>query len=99
MQRFLAHELLRTFWESPSDTMNKEDLHKIHEEREVIEKWRKISRHVVCRLLLDKKECGAVRERDCMVRCQLCEDVYLCAEACVRRHSCHFHPMVSFRTW
>jgi hypothetical protein len=76
--------------------LNKDDLQRIHEEREVLEKWRKVSRHVVADLLEACSVCGTVREREHLARCPWCEDVYLCPKGCAYTHNTHLHPKAAF---
>jgi hypothetical protein len=76
--------------------MNKEELHKLQEEQEVMETWRKVSRHVVADLLEGCTVCNTLRERDLLLRCPWCEDVYLCPGECMHQHNLNLHPTVSF---
>ncbi len=76
--------------------MNNEELQKLQEEQEVMETWRKVSRHVVADLLEVCSDCSTVRERDLLLRCPWCEDVYLCAGECMHEHNTNLHPTVSF---
>ena len=76
--------------------MNQEELHKLQEEQEVMETWRKVSRHVVADLLEGCSVCDTLRERNLMLRCPWCEDVYLCPGECMHQHNLHIHPTVSF---
>lgn len=76
--------------------MDKDELHKLQEEQEVFETWRKISRHVVADLLEACSMCDTVRERSQLQRCPWCEDVYLCPGECMHQHNSRLHPTVSF---
>jgi hypothetical protein len=76
--------------------MDQEDLHRLQEEQEVMDTWRKVSRHVVADLLEGCSACGTVRERNLLLRCPWCEDVYLCPGECTHEHNSHLHPTVSF---
>jgi hypothetical protein len=76
--------------------MSDEELQKLQEEREVMDKWRKVSRHVVADLLEGCSVCNTVRERDLLLRCPWCEDAYLCPGECMHEHNTHLHPTVSF---
>ncbi|MGA8182019.1 MAG: hypothetical protein WB819_00070 [Terriglobia bacterium] len=76
--------------------MSDEDLHKLKEERAVMETWRKVSRHVVADLLEGCSVCSTVRERDLLLCCPWCQDVYLCPGQCMHEHNTHLHPTVSF---
>lgn len=75
--------------------MDKDELHKLQEEQEVNETWRRISRHVVADLLEACSVCGTVRERNQLNRCQWCEDVYLCSGDCTHHHGSRMHPTIS----
>lgn len=75
--------------------MDKDELHKLQEEQEVNETWRRISRHVVADLLEACSICGMVRERSQLNRCTWCKDVYLCPGECMHQHNSHMHPSVS----
>lgn len=76
--------------------IDKNELHKFQEEREVHETWRNISRHVVADLLEACSVCNTVRERNFLLRCPYCEDVYLCPGECMNEHNMHLHSTVSF---
>lgn len=76
--------------------MDQEDLHKLQEELEVMDTWRKISRHVVAELLEACSDCNTVRERNLLLRCPWCDDVYLCAGECMQHHNARLHPTVTF---
>jgi len=75
--------------------MDKDDLHKLQEEQEVMDTWRKVSRHVVADLLEACSVCSTVRERNLLLRCPWCEDVYLCPGKCMHQHNMHLHPTIS----
>ena len=80
--------------------MSKEDLAKIREEREVMDNWRTFSRHVVAELLEACAICGTVREKEHVVHCRWCQDIYFCKEGtCAQRHHADVHPAVAFWTW
>lgn len=80
--------------------MDKDDLAKIREEYEVWDSWRKLSRHVVADFLEACSVCGTVREKESLVHCRWCEDVYLCKEGvCSQKHHSLTHPAVAFWTW
>ena len=76
--------------------MDQEDLHKLQEELEVNDTWRKISRHVVADLLEGCSACNMVRERSVLLRCPWCEDAYLCPGQCMHEHNALLHPTVTF---
>ena len=80
--------------------LSRDDLQKLREENDVVDTWRKYSRHVVAELLEACAVCGAVREKDHLTRCQWCEDVYFCQEGlCSHHHHAAEHPAVAFWTW
>jgi len=80
--------------------MSKEDLARIREEHEVMDNWRTYARHVVAGLLEACTICGTVREKDRLVRCRWCQDVYYCKEGtCAQHHHVDIHPAVAFWTW
>ncbi len=80
--------------------MSKRELEKIREEREVMDTWRKYSRHVVAEMLEACGICGAVREKERLTRCHWCNDVYICKEGtCAQQHQADLHPAVAFWTW
>ncbi len=78
--------------------LNKDDLRRIQEKRQVLEEWRKVSRHVVANLLEACSICGTVAEKEHLTRCPWCDDVYLCPKGCTHIHNVHFHPGVSYWT-
>jgi hypothetical protein len=85
-------------WEAAM--LQKGELERIREEYEVFESWRRISRHVVADLLEACAACGMVRERERLVRCHWCQDVYFCQEGtCAQQHHAAVHPSVAFWTW
>lgn len=80
--------------------LSDDDLAKIREEVEVIDNWRTYSRHVIAELLEACTVCGTVRERERLVRCRWCEDIYCCKEGiCTQHHQVEVHPAVAFWTW
>jgi regulator of sigma D len=80
--------------------MGKDELSRIREEHEVMDTWRKYSRHVVADFLEACAICGIVREKEHLARCQWCEDVYFCKEGtCSQQHHAEKHPAVAFWTW
>jgi hypothetical protein len=80
--------------------MSRDDLERIREEREVMDIWRKYSRHVVAKLLEACTICGTVRQKERLTRCHWCEDVYYCKEGvCSQQHQAEMHPAVAFWTW
>jgi hypothetical protein len=80
--------------------MNKDELERIREEREVLDVWRRYSCHVVADMLEACAVCGTVREKEHLVRCQWCEDVYFCKDTvCSHQHHAAAHPAVAFWTW
>jgi len=80
--------------------MTHDELGKIREENEAEDTWRKYSRHIVADLLEGCAICGAIRERDQLVRCRWCEDVYFCKHGvCSHQHQAESHPAVAFWTW
>ena len=77
--------------------MSKEDLARIREEHEVMDNWRQISRHVVAEMLEACAICGTIRDKEHLVRCRWCEDVYYCKEGtCSHQHHVDVHPAVAF---
>lgn len=86
-------------WRAERETlamMDQDDFRKIQEEMAVDDTWRKISRHVVADLLEGCSTCSMVRERNVLLRCPWCEDVYLCAGKCMHEHNMRLHPTVTF---
>lgn len=80
--------------------LEKDDLEKFREEREVTDEWRTFSRHVVADLLEACAVCGTVREKDRLIPCRWCEDVYCCKQGlCTQQHQADLHPAVAFWTW
>lgn len=80
--------------------MTNDDLGRIREENEVMDTWRKYSRHVVADMLEACAVCGTVREKDRLTRCRWCEDVYFCKEGlCAQHHQAEMHPAMAFWTW
>jgi len=80
--------------------LGKGDLERIREEREVMDIWRKYSRHVVAELLEACAICGTVREKEHLTCCHWCEDTYYCKEGvCSQQHQAEIHPAVAFWTW
>jgi hypothetical protein len=77
-----------------------DDLGKIREQNEVEDTWRKYSRHIVADMLEGCAICGTIREREHLVRCRWCEDVYICKQGvCSQQHQAEMHPAVAFWTW
>ena len=77
-----------------------DDLGKIREQNEVEDTWRKYSRHIVADMLEGCAICGTIREREHLVRCRWCEDVYFCKQGvCSQQHQAERHPSVAFWTW
>ncbi len=77
-----------------------DDLARMREEHEVMDNWRTYSRHVVAELLEACTVCGTVREKERLVRCRWCEDIYYCKEStCSQRHHVDVHPAVAYWTW
>jgi hypothetical protein len=80
--------------------LSREEMARIREEREVMESWRAISRHVIADMLEACAICGMVREKERLTRCRWCEDVYYCKEGvCSQEHQAEMHPAVAFWTW
>ena len=80
--------------------LSKDEMARYREEHEVMENWRTVSRHVVADLLEACAICGTVREKDHLIRCRWCEDVYFCKEGvCSQQHHMEVHPAVAFWTW
>ncbi|PYV18350.1 MAG: hypothetical protein DMG21_05210 [Acidobacteria bacterium] len=85
-------------WEATM--VHKGELDKIREEYEVFETWRQVSRHVVADLLEACSACGNVREKERLMQCRWCHDVYFCREGtCAQLHHASVHPSVAFWTW
>lgn len=79
--------------------LSDEELRKIREEHETIERWRKYSCHIVADLLEACEVCGTVREKERLTRCQWCDDTYYCKEGlCSRQHRADVHPAVAYWT-
>ncbi len=80
--------------------LTNDEMAKFREEQEVMDNWRKVSRHVVADLLEACAICGTVREKDRLNHCRWCEDVYFCKEGlCHQKHHAEVHPAVAFWTW
>ena len=76
------------------------DLGNIRDENEAENTWRKYSRHVIADLLEGCAMCGTIREKEHLIRCRWCEDVYFCKEGvCPQQHQAATHPAVAFWTW
>ncbi len=80
--------------------LSSNDWEKIREENEVMDKWRKYSRHVVADMLEACAVCGTVREKDRLTHCRWCNDVYVCKEGlCAQHHQTEAHPAMAFWSW
>ncbi len=80
--------------------LTNDEMAKIREEQEVLETWRKVSRHVVAEMIEACAVCGTVRDKNRLTRCRWCADVYCCREGlCTHRHQAETHPAVAFWTW
>jgi len=80
--------------------MDSDELERLREEHEVMDIWRKYSRHVVAELLEACSVCGTVRDKESLTRCRWCNDVYVCKEGtCVQKHQTELHPAMAFWTW
>jgi len=80
--------------------MEHDELDKIREEREVMDIWRKYSRHIVADLLEACSICGNVRDKELLTRCRWCTDVYICRKGtCTQKHQTELHPAMAFWTW
>ena len=76
------------------------ELEAMREEFETLDRWRKISRHVVADLLEVCAVCGCVREKCRLTRCRWCEDTYYCADGlCFHEHQANHHPAVANWIW
>ena len=63
------------------------ELCKMREEFETLDRWRKFSRHVVADLLEVCAMCGLVREKRRLTRCRWCADSYYCSDGpCFHQH-------------
>jgi len=80
--------------------LSHEEIEKIREERDVLETWRRYSRHVVAHLLEACDICGTLREKGQLARCRWCQDTYICKEGiCAQQHLADLHRAVAFWTW
>lgn len=80
--------------------MNHDDLERIREEREVLDTWRKYSCHVVAELVEGCAICSTVRDKERLIRCLWCRDVYFCKDGiCAHQHQAEVHPAVAFWSW
>lgn len=82
---------------SSGGTMLREDeLRRIREEHESFETWRTVSRHVVASLFEVCAVCDSVRDKEHLVRCEGCANVYVCRDGtCARLHEAQAHPVLS----
>ncbi len=73
--------------------MNKDELGKIREEIEALRTWRNLSREEVAEQLEVCAVCGRVRDREHLVRCPACADVFICEDGlCAWLHHARLHP-------
>jgi NADH:ubiquinone oxidoreductase subunit F (NADH-binding) len=94
---------LRSTWPLTCITPNSEgtmigenELRRIREEHEAYETWRTVSRHVVASLFEVCAVCDAVRDKEHLVRCEGCANVYVCRDGtCARLHEAQAHPVLS----
>ncbi len=76
--------------------LSDDDLSRIREEHEVMDRWRKYSRHIVADLLEACTVCGMVREKARLTRCPWCDDCYYCKDGlCSHHHKADIHPAVA----
>jgi hypothetical protein len=76
--------------------LSHDEVERIREEREAVETWRSVSRHVVADLLEMCNNCGTIREKAQLARCGWCEDTYICKDGnCAQRHQ-RLHSDVDF---
>jgi hypothetical protein len=76
------------------------ELCRMREEFETLDRWRKFSRHVVADLLEVCAMCGLVREKRRLTRCRWCADSYYCSdEPCFHQHQERRHPAVANWIW
>jgi hypothetical protein len=74
--------------------LSRDDMEKSREEREVLDRWRKYSCHIVADLLEVCEVCSTVREKDRLARCRLCGDAYYCKNGvCSHDHYAHIHRL------
>ncbi len=77
--------------------VNKDELERFKQEIQTLETWRDISCHVVADMLEACAVCGRIRDREHLVRCGSCADVYVCEEGlCTWLHHASCHPSTSF---
>jgi hypothetical protein len=77
--------------------VNKDELDKLRQEMEALESWRDVPRHVVAELMEVCAVCGRVRDREHLVHCDCCADVYVCEEGlCTWLHHASIHPSTPF---
>jgi hypothetical protein len=80
--------------------LTQNDLGNIRDENEAENTWRKYSRHVIADLLEGCAMCGTIREKEHLIRCRWCEDVYFCKNGvCSQQHNAEMHTAVAFWTW
>ena len=80
--------------------MSDSELEGMREEFETLDRWRKISRHVVADLLEVCAICWCVREKSRLTRCRWCEDTYYCAGGlCFHEHQTNDYPAVANWIW
>ncbi|HUI43856.1 MAG TPA: hypothetical protein VL523_17990 [Terriglobia bacterium] len=76
------------------------ELNQFREERLADEQWRNISCHVIADMIEVCGVCGAVRDRERLVRCPWCEDCFCCKDGvCREQHRSAQHPSVAYWTW
>jgi hypothetical protein len=69
------------------------ELNQYREECEVHQQWSNVTCHVIADLLEVCSVCGTVRDKERLVRCPWCDDLYCCREdACTRQHRSSAHP-------
>lgn len=80
--------------------LSDDELDKVREEFETIDRWRKFSRHVVADLLEACSVCGMVREKRLLTRCRWCQDTYYCSDGlCFHHHQARRHPALANWNW
>jgi len=77
-----------------------DEMDRMREEFETLDRWRKFSRHVVADLLEACTVCSSVREKRRLTRCRWCVDTYYCSDGlCSHRHQATRHPAAANRIW
>ncbi len=77
--------------------VNKDALERLEREMEMMEAWRDVARQAMADELEVCAVCGRARDREHLVRCGACGDVFVCEEGlCTWLHHARSHPSTPF---